>query len=113
MYTPCRICLFDIFYKIFFQNLPSPQKISNGLSLRQTTFTLILSFVHISEQRSILPFILFRFPSSNPDLLKSWIMAMKWKDWTPTKYSVLCEKHFKPDDYICKGERAIEGQIRK
>lgn len=40
-------------------------------------------------------------------------MAMKWKDWTPTKYSVLCEKHFKPDDYICKGERAIEGQTKK
>jgi hypothetical protein len=25
---------------------------------------------------------------------------MKWADWMPIKYSVLCEKHFTPDDYI-------------
>jgi hypothetical protein len=25
---------------------------------------------------------------------------MKWADWMPTKYSVLCEKQFTPNDYI-------------
>ena len=38
---------------------------------------------------------------------------MKWADWMPTKYSVLCEKHFTPSDYINKGEVVVKGQSKK
>jgi hypothetical protein len=38
---------------------------------------------------------------------------MKWADWMPTKYSVLCEKHFTTDDYINKGEQVIKDQSKK
>ncbi len=27
-------------------------------------------------------------------------MAMKRDQWKPSKYSVLCKKHFTPDDYV-------------
>ena len=46
-------------------------------------------------------------------MLRSWIIAMKWEGWTPTKYSVLCEKHFKPEDYVCNGKQVVEGQTKK
>ena len=26
--------------------------------------------------------------------------AMKWDNWKPSKYAVLCEKHFTQDDYV-------------
>ena len=38
---------------------------------------------------------------------------MKWADWMPTKYSVLCEKHFTTDKYINKGEQVIKDQSKK
>ena len=41
----------------------------------------------------------FRFPLNNPILLEKWTVAMKRADWKPTKHSVLCEKHFQPEDY--------------
>ena len=72
---------------------------------------IFVLFVYFSEQKVYL--CIFRFPLSNPDLLERWIRAMKWKDWTPSKYSVLCEQHFTPDDYICKGKPAIEGPNKK
>jgi hypothetical protein len=59
-----------------------------------------LSFVHISEPFTLFPFTLFRFPITNPSRLKNWITAMKWADWGPTKYSVLCEKQLTPNNYI-------------
>ena len=34
-------------------------------------------------------------------MLNQWINAVKRADWKPTKHSVLCEKHFQPDDYVC------------
>ncbi|XP_073351320.1 uncharacterized protein [Pagrus major] len=36
----------------------------------------------------------FKFPLYNPRRLKKWLANMKWKDWTPTRFSVLCSSHF-------------------
>ena len=38
---------------------------------------------------------------------------MKWANWMPNKYSVLCGKHFTPNDYVNDGKQAIEGQSKK
>eukprot|EP00794_Sanderia_malayensis_P011743 gene11743-12964_t len=32
-------------------------------------------------------------------LLKRWLIAMRWENWTPTSYQRICEKHFLPSDY--------------
>jgi len=45
--------------------------------------------------------ILYRFPSNNHELLKKWIIATNRDNFTPSKSSVLCEKHFKTSDYFC------------
>ena len=42
----------------------------------------------------------FRFPLKNAVLLQKWTVATKRANWKPTNHSVLCEKHFKPEDYI-------------
>ncbi|XP_040917637.1 uncharacterized protein zgc:153292 [Toxotes jaculatrix] len=36
----------------------------------------------------------FKFPLYNPRKLKKWLVNMKWKDWTPSRFSVLCINHF-------------------
>ncbi|XP_068584114.1 uncharacterized protein zgc:153292 isoform X2 [Cebidichthys violaceus] len=36
----------------------------------------------------------FKFPLYNPRKLKKWLINMKLKDWTPSRFSVLCIKHF-------------------
>ncbi|XP_013885690.1 uncharacterized protein LOC106533797 [Austrofundulus limnaeus] len=36
----------------------------------------------------------FKFPLYNPRKLKKWLANMKWKDWTPSRFSVLCMDHF-------------------
>ncbi|KAM4716661.1 uncharacterized protein FYW61_016967 [Anableps anableps] len=36
----------------------------------------------------------FKFPLYNPRKLKKWLSNMKWKDWAPTRFSVLCSNHF-------------------
>nr|XP_046270965.1 uncharacterized protein zgc:153292 isoform X2 [Scatophagus argus] len=36
----------------------------------------------------------FKFPLYNPRRLKKWLVNMKWKDWTPSRFSVLCISHF-------------------
>ncbi|XP_028268614.1 uncharacterized protein LOC114440386 [Parambassis ranga] len=40
----------------------------------------------------------FRFPLYN-HRLKKWLINMKWQDWTPTRFSVLCSNHFE-EQYI-------------
>ena len=40
-----------------------------------------------------------RFPLKNPELCKQWVVVMKRDGFTPTRYSFLCEKHFKSNDY--------------
>ena len=36
----------------------------------------------------------FSFPLEKPKLLRNWIKFVKRENWTPTKYSVICIKHF-------------------
>uniref|UniRef100_UPI003AB09F10 uncharacterized protein n=1 Tax=Centroberyx gerrardi TaxID=166262 RepID=UPI003AB09F10 len=41
----------------------------------------------------------FKFPLYNRQKLKKWLLNMKWKDWTPSRFSVLCINHFE-EKYI-------------
>ncbi|XP_012727548.2 uncharacterized protein zgc:153292 isoform X1 [Fundulus heteroclitus] len=41
----------------------------------------------------------FKFPLYNPRKLKKWLANMKWKDWTPNRFSALCINHFE-EQYI-------------
>ena len=41
----------------------------------------------------------FTFPLEKPDLLSKWIKFVNRSNWTPTKYSVICIKHFE-DKFI-------------
>lgn len=38
--------------------------------------------------------VLVRFPVYNPRRLKKWLTNMKWEDWSPSRFSVLCIDHF-------------------
>ncbi|XP_077536019.1 uncharacterized protein LOC144148343 [Haemaphysalis longicornis] len=40
-----------------------------------------------------------RFPT-DPTMRAAWTRAVPRKDFLPTKYTVLCEKHFLPTDYV-------------
>ena len=40
-----------------------------------------------------------RFPLKNEELLKQWILALKRKNFKPSKSSRICSRHFKPTDY--------------
>lgn len=44
-----------------------------------------------------------RFPLKNDVLLTQWLLAVKRKDFYPTKNSFLCSNHFKDDDYNKRG----------
>lgn len=46
----------------------------------------------------------FSFPFDKPDLLKSWVKFVNRKNWSPTKNSVICVKHFE-EKYIKDGQR--------
>ncbi|XP_029292839.1 uncharacterized protein LOC115011754 [Cottoperca gobio] len=41
----------------------------------------------------------FKFPLYNPRKLKKWLINMKWKDCTPSRFSALCINHFE-EQYI-------------
>lgn len=43
----------------------------------------------------------FGFPLDKPELLAKWTQFVNRANWTPTRYSVLCIKHFK-DEYMNK-----------
>ena len=60
-------------------------------------------------------YTLFRFPLKNPSLLNSWVTAMKRANWKPTTCSVLCEKHFTPNDYAMPQTQSVKcaGQTKK
>ena len=38
---------------------------------------------------------------------------MKWQEWTPTKHLVLCEKHFKEEDYVCTKQHQTKKYLKK
>ena len=44
-----------------------------------------------------------KFPE-NASLKKSWIAALKRKDFSPSKNSAIYSKHFKPSDYVCSAD---------
>uniref|UniRef100_A0A672H139 THAP domain-containing protein 1 n=1 Tax=Salarias fasciatus TaxID=181472 RepID=A0A672H139_SALFA len=47
-----------------------------------------------------------RFPLYNARKLKKWLVNMKWEDWTPTRFSVLCINHFE-DQYINRAGKSV------
>lgn len=49
----------------------------------------------------------FKFPLYNPRRLKKWLANMKWKDWTPTRFSVLCSSHFE-EQYIDRTGKCVK-----
>ncbi|XP_047426842.1 uncharacterized protein zgc:153292 isoform X2 [Mugil cephalus] len=49
----------------------------------------------------------FKFPLYNPRKLKKWLINMKWKDWTPTRFSVLCINHFE-EQYIDRTGKCVK-----
>lgn len=48
----------------------------------------------------------FKFPLYNPRKLKKWLVNMKWKDWAPTRFSVLCISHFE-EQYIDRTGKSV------
>ncbi|XP_047122568.1 THAP domain-containing protein 1-like [Hydra vulgaris] len=40
-----------------------------------------------------------KFPISNSELCKKWIVAMKRETFIPTEHSCICSDHFLPSDY--------------
>ena len=51
----------------------------------------------------------YHFPT-DPELRKKWKNAVRRKNWSPSKHSVLCEKHFLPSDF--KTERIDKNSSR-
>uniref|UniRef100_A0A665TMD5 THAP-type domain-containing protein n=1 Tax=Echeneis naucrates TaxID=173247 RepID=A0A665TMD5_ECHNA len=49
----------------------------------------------------------FKFPLYNPRKLKKWLVNMKWKDWTPSRFSVLCIHHFE-EQYIDRTGKCVK-----
>lgn len=50
-----------------------------------------------------------RFPLKDPKRLKKWLVNLRWKDWTPSRFSVLCIDHFEPK-YVIGGD--IRARLR-
>ncbi|XP_074552489.1 uncharacterized protein LOC141809396 [Halichoeres trimaculatus] len=48
----------------------------------------------------------FKFPLYNPRKLKKWLNNMKWDDWTPSRFSVLCINHFE-EQYIDRTGKSV------
>lgn len=49
----------------------------------------------------------FKFPLYNPRKLKKWLLNMKMKDWTPSRFSVLCINHFE-EQYIDRTGKCVK-----
>ncbi|XP_061905407.1 uncharacterized protein zgc:153292 isoform X1 [Entelurus aequoreus] len=49
----------------------------------------------------------FKFPLFNERRLKKWLSNMKWKDWTPSRFSVLCSKHFE-EQYLDRSGKCVQ-----
>ena len=49
-------------------------------------------------------FPVFRFPLKNPESNRKWITFVNRRDWTPTRRSGVCSKHF--EEFLKVGKRA-------
>lgn len=45
-----------------------------------------------------------RFPHSNPDLLKRWVLNIRRENFVPTKKSVVCSDHFEEEWFDRTGQ---------
>lgn len=53
-----------------------------------------------------------RVPLNNPKLLKQWKLAIRRKDWEPTKTSLICSEHFTDDDYVVKKSASVRPRLK-
>ena len=42
------------------------------------------------------------FPHQNPNLLKKWVLAIRRKQWKPTKHSFICSDHFHESCFVIR-----------
>ena len=56
------------------------------------------------EEKNARKISTFHFPTDDEELLEKWIYFTSRREWKPTKYSVLCEKHF-DENYIKHGDK--------
>lgn len=55
---------------------------------------------------------MFRIPN-NPKLRKLWLIAIRRVNFTPSKTTTICEKHFTPEDYEINvhGNRVLKKSV--
>ena len=63
--------------------------------------------IHIFQFHNIFTFAFFRFPFSNPDLVRQWITRINRVGWVPKKYSRICSDHFLTSDFVQSGYLTI------
>ncbi|XP_069687541.1 uncharacterized protein [Periplaneta americana] len=51
------------------------------------------------EQRKGSGIQFHRFPHSRPEMLKKWVQALRWENWSPSIHSCICSKHFTDECY--------------
>jgi len=57
-----------------------------------------------STDKSAIALSTFRFPLSKPDLLGKWVQFVHRSDWSVSKNSVICVKHFE-NKYLIHGHK--------
>ena len=58
---------------------------------------------YVSEKREN-PVSTFRFPLDKPDLLQKWQQFVNRSNWSATKNSVICIKHFE-EKFLLRGNK--------
>ncbi|CAH0394737.1 unnamed protein product [Bemisia tabaci] len=58
------------------------------------------------EEQNKRPMKFFRFPLSNPEKWQKWVLAIRRNNFTPCKYSRVCEIHFEKK-FLKKGVRRV------
>ena len=52
--------------------------------------------------------IFHRFPLSNTELCKKWIVASKHDDFVPSNASFICSDHFTKEDYLFSNSKKLK-----
>ncbi|KAK3872347.1 hypothetical protein Pcinc_022564 [Petrolisthes cinctipes] len=52
------------------------------------------------------------FPQ-DPEMAKIRVLAVRRQDWSPSKFSVVCKKHFSPEDYQNTDSKKIQQKLKK